>query len=103
MGRTRGLLEASEVKGLGGLPGEVGVAATEVTELGSLVVDGAAELELADDVEGAEVEVLLDDLGENIIGELAWSGRRGETQEGVAGYRTERGCCDSTAYDGPVP
>ena len=51
---------------LRGLPGEVRVVAAEVAERGRLRVDGALEVELLDDGEGAEVEVLvhnLEDLG----------------------------------------
>lgn len=49
----------------GGLPGEVGVVATEVAARGGLLVDGAAEVEVAGEDTGAQVEVLQDN-GEDL-------------------------------------
>ena len=55
-------------KVLASLPGEVRVVASEVPVGSGLAHDGAAELEVPDDAAGAEVEVLVDDVGELSIG-----------------------------------
>jgi hypothetical protein len=61
------------LEGLGGLPSEVRVVATEVAVGGGLLKDGSSEVEVSDDSAGAEVEVVLDDLGDLGIG-LAGAG-----------------------------
>ena len=53
---------------LGLFPGEVGVVSAEVAELGGLLVDGSPKIELLDDVARSEVEVLLDNADEVLIG-----------------------------------
>jgi hypothetical protein len=59
----------SKLELLGLLPRERGVA--KVSVLGGLAVDGAAEVKLAKDDTWAEVEVLLDDLEELLLADLA--------------------------------
>lgn len=54
-------------EGLGGLPGEVGIGATEVTVSGGLLQDGAAQVEVADDGSRAKIEVVLHDLGDLLV------------------------------------
>jgi len=56
------------VEGFGSLPSEVRVALdSEVTKSGGLLVDGSTELELLDDVAGAEVEVVLNNASEELV------------------------------------
>ena len=52
------LYNSVQVEGLGLLPGEVGVVAPEVTKCGSLLINGALQVQLCDDVARAEVEVI---------------------------------------------
>ena len=61
------LLEAH----LGLLPGKVGVAATEVPVLCRLLINGALQVQLLDDVAGAEVKVLHHDLRDVLVSETA--------------------------------
>ena len=58
-----------ELELLGLLPGEA-LVGTEVTVLGGLEVDGAVEVQLADNDTGTQVKVLADDL-DQLIGGLA--------------------------------
>jgi hypothetical protein len=59
-----------EDKGLRGLPSEVGVGAAEVTVSGGLLEHRSAQVKVADDSSGAEVEVVLDDLSDLSVGLL---------------------------------
>merc|ERR1712023_400634 len=59
------------VQGLGLLPGEVGVVTAKVTTAGRLPVDGAQQLEVADDAARAEVKVLLHNLEDLLVGDGA--------------------------------
>jgi len=61
----------SKLQGLGLLPGEL--LPSEVSVASGLVVDGLPEIELLDDVSGAEVEVLLDDVKDLSVALLASS------------------------------
>ena len=63
------------LEGLGRLPGEVRVVAAEVTVRGRLLEDGSAQVQVADQCAGAEVEVALDDLGQLGV-RLATAGAR---------------------------
>ena len=71
---------------LGGFPSEATVAgfilAAEVTEAGGLVVDGAAEVELLDDLEGSELEVLLDEFEEGFVSPAVLDGAVGFEMDG---------------------
>lgn len=60
--------ESLEFEGLGSLPCEVRVFATEVAVGGSLLEDRSAEVEVSDDSSGAEVEVGIDDFGDLGVG-----------------------------------
>lgn len=57
-----------EVQGLRSLPGEVSVVAAEVTVSGGLLHDRAAQVQVADDGSRAQVEVILDNLGDLQVG-----------------------------------
>lgn len=50
-----------QVEGLGSLPSEVWVLATEVTESRCLLVNGSLQSQFLDDVSGSEVEILAND------------------------------------------
>lgn len=56
---------------VGLLPGELGQLAAEVPVIGGLAVDGAAQVEVANDGAGAQVEVLAHQRGDLLIGDDA--------------------------------
>ena len=56
---------------IGLLPGKALVFAPEVPVGSGLAVDGAAQIQIADDSAGAQVEVFADQLGDVFIGDLA--------------------------------
>ena len=56
---------------VGTLPGQVQVAAAEVAVGGSLLVDGAAEIQVGDDLAGPQVKDPGDDLAELLVADLA--------------------------------
>jgi len=58
-------------QGLGGLPSEIGVIATEVTIARRLEINGTSELEVANEAARAEVEIRLDDFEELAIADGA--------------------------------
>ena len=78
---------------LGFLPGEATVVvlilAAEVTEAGGLVVDGAAEVELLDDLEGSELEVLLDEFEEGLVSPAVLDGAVGFEMDGEGFSNTD--------------
>jgi hypothetical protein len=106
-----------ELELLGLLPGEA-LVGTKVTVLGSLEVDGAIQVELADNDTGAQVKVLVNDLdkfvgallrgavGVDVDGErLSNTNGVGELDQGTAGKASsDQGLGDPTGdvRSGPV-
>jgi hypothetical protein len=65
-------------------PGQGDVVAAEVAVGGSLPVDGPAQVQVADDGAGAQVEVLLDQRGDLLVGDAAGAEGLTLTESGCA-------------------
>ena len=74
---------------LGLLPGEVGVSSAEVAVLSGLLVNRSQEVELLDDVAWAEVEVLLNNADEVLIGKTLLHGAVGLDVDGEGVGKTD--------------
>lgn len=71
-----------EVELLRGLPSEVGVVATEVTESGCLLVDGSLQVELLDNVTRSEVKVVAHNSANICFGASIFSSAIGVDMDG---------------------